>query len=79
MDLFSQHYLSRYACIDVKDKNISDKDRAMAEKCLECPVCRHARKTRRGSLSGSAELSKVISIPGARLTKGSMAARRMLL
>jgi uncharacterized protein CbrC (UPF0167 family) len=48
MDLFSQHYLSRYAGIDVKDKNISDKDRAMAQRCVECPVCRQARKKQQG-------------------------------
>jgi hypothetical protein len=29
---------------------ITDKDRAMAQKCMECKVCRHARKTQRGFL-----------------------------
>lgn len=28
---------------------ITDKDRRMARKCLECPVCRHARKKQRGA------------------------------
>lgn len=27
---------------------ISERDRAMARRCLECPVCRHARKRQRG-------------------------------
>jgi hypothetical protein len=27
---------------------ITDRDRAMAQKCVECPVCRHARKRQRG-------------------------------
>lgn len=29
-------------------ENISDKDRAMAQQCLTCPVCTHARKKQRG-------------------------------
>jgi hypothetical protein len=29
-------------------ETISDKDRQMAQKCVECPVCRHARKKQRG-------------------------------
>jgi len=32
----------------MKDLEITDKDRALAQKCLECPVCNHARKTQRG-------------------------------
>jgi hypothetical protein len=33
----------------VNDKpTITEKDRAMAEKCLKCPMCRHARKKQRG-------------------------------
>lgn len=27
---------------------ITARDRAMAQKCVECPVCRHARKRQRG-------------------------------
>ena len=29
-------------------ENISEKDRMKAQKCVECPVCRHARKKQRG-------------------------------
>jgi len=29
-------------------QTITDKDRQMAQKCVECPVCRHARKMQRG-------------------------------
>jgi len=29
-------------------ENITKKDRAMAEVCVNCPVCRHARKKQRG-------------------------------
>jgi uncharacterized protein CbrC (UPF0167 family) len=32
----------------VTDHPITDKDRAMAKKCLECPVCGHARRKQRG-------------------------------
>ncbi len=28
--------------------NITDKDREMAKKCAQCPVCRRARKKQRG-------------------------------
>ena len=27
---------------------ITDKDRALAERCINCPVCKHARKTQKG-------------------------------
>jgi uncharacterized protein CbrC (UPF0167 family) len=27
---------------------ITERDRAMARRCLECPVCGHARKTQKG-------------------------------
>jgi len=27
---------------------ITDKDRKMAEQCLTCPVCKHARKKQKG-------------------------------
>ena len=30
------------------NQEITDRDRAMAQKCVECPVCRHARKKQRG-------------------------------
>lgn len=30
------------------NREITDKDRAMARKCVECPVCGHARKKQRG-------------------------------
>lgn len=30
------------------EPSITDKDRAMAQKCMECPVCGHARKKQRG-------------------------------
>jgi hypothetical protein len=28
--------------------NLSERDRAMAKRCVECPVCNHARKRQRG-------------------------------
>ena len=27
---------------------VTDRDRALARKCLTCPVCRHARRKQRG-------------------------------
>ena len=30
------------------DSNITDRDRAMAQRCVECPVCAHARRKQRG-------------------------------
>jgi uncharacterized protein CbrC (UPF0167 family) len=27
---------------------ITDRDRAMAQRCVECPVCKHARRKQRG-------------------------------
>jgi len=33
---------------DMNNDSITDQDRAMAQKCVECPVCRHARKKQRG-------------------------------
>lgn len=27
---------------------ISDREREMAQRCVECPVCRHARRRQRG-------------------------------
>ena len=30
------------------DQEITEKDRQLAEKCLQCPVCRHARRKQRG-------------------------------
>ncbi len=30
------------------DSNITQKDRDMAKKCTECPVCSHARKKQKG-------------------------------
>lgn len=30
------------------EATITEKDRAMAQKCVECPVCSHARRTQRG-------------------------------
>lgn len=32
----------------MKNAEITEKDRQMAAKCGECPVCRHARKKQRG-------------------------------
>jgi len=29
-------------------RNITEKDRKMAEKCVSCPVCRHARDKQKG-------------------------------
>lgn len=29
-------------------ETITEKDRAMARKCMECPVCRHARDKQKG-------------------------------
>jgi uncharacterized protein CbrC (UPF0167 family) len=31
-------------------KTVTERDRAMAQRCLECPVCGHARKTQKGLL-----------------------------
>jgi hypothetical protein len=28
--------------------NFSERDRAMAKRCVECPVCNHARKRQKG-------------------------------
>ena len=28
--------------------SVTEKDRAMAQKCIECPACRYARKKQRG-------------------------------
>lgn len=30
------------------EREITDKDRKMAKHCVECPVCKHARKKQRG-------------------------------
>jgi len=30
------------------DKPITDRDRAMAQRCVECPVCTRARRRQRG-------------------------------
>lgn len=30
------------------NKEITDKDRKLAKQCLECPVCRRARKNQKG-------------------------------
>jgi hypothetical protein len=32
----------------MSDQPITDKDRKLAEGCLKCPVCNHARKKQRG-------------------------------
>jgi hypothetical protein len=32
----------------VPDHEITDRDRELARKCLECPVCRRARSQQRG-------------------------------
>jgi ssDNA-binding Zn-finger/Zn-ribbon topoisomerase 1 len=29
-------------------ENIAEKDRLMAEACVRCPICRHARKKQKG-------------------------------
>jgi hypothetical protein len=34
----------------MNSNTITDKDRARAQKCVECPVCRHARDKQRGML-----------------------------
>jgi transposase-like protein len=31
-----------------EETSITDKDRKMAQGCLDCPVCRHARRKQRG-------------------------------
>jgi uncharacterized protein CbrC (UPF0167 family) len=33
----------------MEQTTISDKDRAMAQVCVECPVCVHARNTQKGA------------------------------
>jgi len=30
------------------ENEATEKDRAMAQRCMECPVCSHARKKQRG-------------------------------
>jgi len=32
----------------MENVEITEKDRKMAKQCLECPVCKHARKKQRG-------------------------------
>jgi hypothetical protein len=32
----------------MKSTEITDRDRAMAQRCVECPVCTHARRRQRG-------------------------------
>jgi uncharacterized protein CbrC (UPF0167 family) len=32
----------------VSDPSVSDRDREMAQKCVDCPVCGQARRTQRG-------------------------------
>jgi uncharacterized protein CbrC (UPF0167 family) len=32
----------------VKEKEITDRDRARAQRCVECPVCTRARRKQRG-------------------------------
>jgi len=32
----------------ITDGSISEKDRELAQKCVECPVCGHAREKQRG-------------------------------
>ena len=32
----------------MNDSTVSEKDRKMAQQCIECPVCRQARKKQRG-------------------------------
>lgn len=32
----------------MKESTITDNDRAMAQKCVECPVCTRARRKQRG-------------------------------
>lgn len=32
--------------------SITEKDKQMAKRCIECPVCRHARKKQRGIAYG---------------------------
>jgi len=32
----------------MEEKEISGRDRAMAQKCLECVLCEHARRKQRG-------------------------------
>jgi hypothetical protein len=33
---------------DMNTGDVSERDRAMAQRCLECPVCSHARRKQRG-------------------------------
>ena len=33
---------------DYQNEAITEKDRQRAKQCLDCPVCRHARKKQRG-------------------------------
>jgi uncharacterized protein CbrC (UPF0167 family) len=32
----------------MSEQSITDKDRSMAQKCVKCPVCKHARKKQKG-------------------------------
>lgn len=40
--------LQDWQVLEMAETTVTEKDRAMAQKCLECPVCSHARKTQRG-------------------------------
>jgi len=32
----------------MSDQSITDRDRKLAQQCMACPVCKHARKKQRG-------------------------------
>ncbi|HOF60649.1 MAG TPA: hypothetical protein PK251_02705 [Candidatus Latescibacteria bacterium] len=32
----------------MENRDVTDRDRALAQKCVDCPVCSHARKKQRG-------------------------------
>jgi hypothetical protein len=38
-----------FACLFMKSKSLTNMDRAMAKVCLNCPVCRRARKNQAGA------------------------------
>jgi len=38
----------------------TEKDKQMAQHCVECPVCTHARRSSAGSLIGSSKLSRIV-------------------
>jgi len=47
-------------------RKITDTDRKMAKFCVSCPVCRHARKNKKGLHSGLSKKLKATFVPSAK-------------